>query len=85
MTTIPMVKILKIDPYSNYEVTPKKQNITIQLLFKNYLLDSHGNLYTFSRPMVNIFKELHTEIMTSHKINKKLQYGLLSFLTRDHF
>ena len=34
------------DPYSNYDVTPKKLNITIELLFKNFMLDSHENSYT---------------------------------------
>ena len=38
-------KTFLVDSCSNYDVTLKKLNITIQLLFKNFMLDSHENSY----------------------------------------
>ena len=44
-------KQIQVDSWSNYDVTTKTRNITIQWLFQNYLLDSDENLYmSFKEP-----------------------------------
>ena len=48
-------KKIQVDPWSNYDVTTKKRNITIQLLFQNYLLDSDENLYTSFRRLQDLW------------------------------
>ena len=48
-------KKIQVDPWSNYDVTTKKRNITIQLLFQNYLLDSDEIFYTAFRRLQDLW------------------------------
>ena len=56
-------KSFQVDPCSNYDVTTKKRNTTIQLLFQNYFRDSDESLYTSFRQLQNLWLNISNRSM----------------------